>query len=235
MKYLLSLMIYLLIMIFAIRAQDYPSSVCIDQEGFYPKAQKVAIVTCRVKDNQFYVIRRSNLDTVYRGILSSVRHSSNSSLITRIADFSPLCKTGIFQVVVPGISISYPFRIEADVHRKAALASLKAFYYLRASEDLQPGYAGKWSRRGGHPDTAVTIHASAATPGRKMGSMIPTPCGWYDAGDYNKYIVNSGISTATLLSAFEDFAPYFDTLHTHIPPIGKNVPDILNETLYNLR
>ncbi len=61
------------------------------------------------------------------------------------------------------------------------------------------------------------------------------PGGWYDAGDYNKYIVNSGISTGTLLSAYEDFPAYFDTLNTHIPESGDRVPDILNEIIYNLR
>jgi endoglucanase len=65
--------------------------------------------------------------------------------------------------------------------------------------------------------------------------VISTPGGWYDAGDYNKYIVNSGISMGTLLSAYEDFKSYFDTLQTNIPGLTKAIPDILNEILYNLR
>jgi endoglucanase len=236
MKHNLSLLFCCLLVLSGISAQDTLSSVCIDQEGFYPKAPKIAVITGTVKSNIFYIIQTNNQDTVYRGTLSSARKSNNSSLITRIADFSLLNQDGIFQVKVPGTRISYPFRIEAKVHRAAAIASLKAFYYQRASAELQPEYAGKWSRREGHPDTAVLIHASAASPGRKAGTTISTPGGWYDAGDYNKYIVNSGISMYTLLSAFEDFSSYFDSLHTNIPPIGKkNIPDILNETLYNLR
>ncbi len=39
----------------------------------------------------------------------------------------------------------------------------------------------------------------------------------------------------TLLSAYEDFKTYFDTLHTNIPAVQKPIPDILNEILYNLR
>jgi endoglucanase len=96
-------------------------------------------------------------------------------------------------------------------------------------------YAGKWSRAAGHPDDSVIIHPSAASEYRKAGSLISAPGGWYDAGDYNKYIVNSGISMGTLLSAYEDFKPYFDTLHTHIPTLQKPIPDILNEIVYNLR
>ncbi|HEY0039120.1 MAG TPA: glycoside hydrolase family 9 protein, partial [Flavisolibacter sp.] len=63
----------------------------------------------------------------------------------------------------------------------------------------------------------------------------PSPYGWYDAGDYNKYIVNSGITMGTLLSAFEDFPDYYKKLNTNIPESEDVVPDILNEAVYNLR
>jgi endoglucanase len=115
------------------------------------------------------------------------------------------------------------------------VASLKGYYYQRVSMPLTERYAGKWARPAGHPDTAVLIHASAATTQRPEGTVISCLGGWYDAGDYNKYIVNSGITMGTLLSAYEDFADYFDTLKTNIPEEGNGVPDILNEAIYNLR
>ena len=234
-KWFLFLSIYSLLLSSGLQAQDSLCFIRLDQEGFYPNAPKIAVVTGPVKKMGFYVIAKNSPDTVYRGFLSSERHSLNSSLVTRIADFSSLIRTGIFYLVVPGCCFSYPFRIEQNVHHPSAIASLKAFYFLRASMTLEPEYAGKWSRKAGHPDKAVLIHSSAASANRKAGSLISTPGGWYDAGDYNKYIVNSGISTSTLLSAYEDFMSYFDTLHTHIPALEKSIPDILNEALYNLR
>ena len=36
--------------------------------------------------------------------------------------------------------------------------------------------------------------------------------GWYDAGDYGKYIVNSGITVFTLLELYEHFPAFMDTL-----------------------
>ncbi|HEY1167207.1 MAG TPA: glycoside hydrolase family 9 protein, partial [Chitinophaga sp.] len=39
----------------------------------------------------------------------------------------------------------------------------------------------------------------------------------------------------TLLSAYEDLSPYFDTLKTNIPESANNIPDLLDEVLYNLR
>jgi endoglucanase len=96
---------------------------------------------------------------------------------------------------------------------------------------LQKEWAGKWARPAGHSDQVILIHESAATTNRPAGSKISSPGGWYDAGDYNKYIVNSGITMATLLSAYEDFPGYFDSLTTHIPESGNALPDIIDEIL----
>ncbi len=235
MKLHLFRLLFLLSMTQWLQAQDSISNIRLDQEGFYPKRPKIAVIAEPENKISFYIIRENSPDTVYRGELSTIRFSLNSSLQTRIADFSALTQTGSFRLYVAGCCHSYSFRIEEKVHHPAAVASLKAFYFMRASMPLEPAYAGKWSRGAGHPDTAVIIHPSAVSAHRKAGSIISTPGGWYDAGDYNKYIVNSGISTGTLLSAYEDFKPYFDTLHTNIPALIKPVPDILNEILYNLR
>jgi endoglucanase len=223
-------------------AQDSLVYIRLDQEGFYPKAPKMAVLAGVFNKSSlynsdqtlFYIVRENSSDTVFRGELSPAKFSLNSSLQTRTADFGALTMKGIFRVWIGGLH-SYPFRVEEKVHHPAAVASLKAFYYQRVSMPLEAAYAGKWSRAAGHPDDSVIIHPSAASDNRKAGTVISTPGGWYDAGDYNKYIVNSGISTGTLLSAYEDFKFYFDTLHTNIPQLDKPVPDILNEVLYNLR
>jgi endoglucanase len=235
MNWPLKLSFCLLLLSSGVRSQDSTSFIGLNQEGFYPNAPKIAVLISAGDNNIFYIIRKSIPDTVFRGFLTSLRHSMNSSRVTRIADFSKLTRTGTFRVVVPGCRASYEFQIEEKVHHPSAVASLKAFYFQRASFSLEPEYAGKWARSAGHPDIAVIIHPSAASAERKSGSLISTPGGWYDAGDYNKYIVNSGISTSTLLSAYEDFGVYFDTLHVNIPALKKPIPDILNETLYNLR
>jgi len=241
MKYLFSLIVCLIAFTGRILAQDSTTAIRLDQEGFYPGAPKIAVIVysgntpSSIPGTVFFVLRENGGDTVFRGKLSGLRPSNNSSLSTRIADFSELKQQGSFRILVPGLRDSYYFRIKEKVHRPAALASLKAFYYLRASMALDPVFAGKWSRAAGHPDDSVIIHPSAVSANRKAGTIIATPGGWYDAGDYNKYIVNSGISTATLLSAYEDFEKYFDTLQTNIPSVGHGIPDILNEIIYNLR
>lgn len=78
------------------------------------------------------------------------------------------------------------------------------------------------------------MHPSAASTLRPAGTVIPSPKGWYDAGDYNSYIVNSGISTYSLLISYEHFSAYYDTLNLNIPESTNSVPDILDEIKWNL-
>ena len=190
-------------------AQSVTTRIKLNQLGFYPNAPKLAVVTGEVSATQFYITSTNLRDTVFTGMLSAEKQSTNSSTKTKWADFSSLKSKGSFVVLVPGLGHSYVFEISDAANKSAAVATLKGYYYQRASMPLEEPYAGKWHRSTGHPDDVVLIHASAATKERPEGTVIATPGGWYDAGDYNKYIVNSGISMGTLLSAYEDFPDYF--------------------------
>ena len=210
-------------------------AVHFNQVGFYPAVPKIAVVTGMPEKAPFYVLEAGTGDTVYRGQLSDTMQSAYSSAFTRLADFSPVKKHGRYALFVPGVGQSYAFRIAPGVHHQTGIDALKMFYYMRVSMALEAKYAGKWARPAGHPDTAVLIHPSAATPQRPAGTVVASPGGWYDAGDYNKYIVNSGITMGTLLSAYEDFAAYYDKLRIGIPESEDRLPDLLNEILVNLR
>ena len=211
-------------------------TIQLSQVGFYPSAPKVAIVTGKTEATTFYIVRaKTNGDTVFTGTLSAEKQSRNSSTVTRLAVFSSYTLKGKYVVVVPGAANSYSFIIDDKVYAQASAAALKAFYFQRSNETLTEQYAGKWNRPAGHPDTAVLVHPSAASSKRSAGSVIASRGGWYDAGDYNKYIVNSGITMGTLFSAYEDFPEYFKKLNTGIAESKDAIPDILNETIYNLR
>lgn len=207
----------------------------LNQSGFYSNAPKLCAITATTTERQFFITSVDLKDTFYRGNIGPEKQSANSSLKTHIADFSLFQRTGKYVVSVPGVGKSYPFEINNQIHRAVAIASLKGFYYQRVSMSLDERYAGTWHRPAGHADTQILIHPSAASLERPANTKISSPGGWYDAGDYNKYIVNSGITMGTLLSAYEDFHQYFDSLHINIPESNDLVPDILNEALYNLR
>ncbi len=210
------------------------SNIRLNQIGFYPNAQKIA-VWVGDKQDEFFILSENKRDTVLKRKLSPQRVNAISQKTTQIADFSEIKKVGKYVVAIPNIGVSYAFEIKSNIHREAAIASLKAFYYQRVSTELPEKYAGKWHRKAGHPDDKVLIHASASTTQRPEGTLISSPKGWYDAGDYNKYIVNSGITMATLLSIYEDYPDFFKSFEANIPESGNKIPDLLDETLWNLR
>jgi len=214
-------------------SQNGSDRIQLNQVGFIPNSKKIAVITGKTTSTKFFVTAHDKI--YFTGNLSEERQSKNSSTITRIADFSSFKTEGIYSISIPEVGNSFQFRIGKDVFNDVSKAVIKAFYFMRSDMPLEKKYAGQWARNGGHLDTKVLIHPSAASELRSTGTIISSPKGWYDAGDYNKYIVNSGITMATLFSAYEDFPQYFKNFKTDIPESGDAVPDILNEVLYNLR
>ncbi len=223
-----------LLLVTQTKAQSVSDLIRLNQIGFYPNAAKVAIIVGE-QSGPFQVTTADGRKVVFSGTLSEPRKNAISGKTARTADFSALRSAGTFVVTVPGLGQSYPFAIRPAVHREVAIGSLKGFYYQRASTGLPEQFAGQWHRPAGHPDTRVLIHPSAASATRPAGTTISSPWGWYDAGDYNKYIVNSGISMSTLLSLYEDFPDFCRTLVTNIPESRNKLPDLLDESLWNLR
>jgi endoglucanase len=231
--------VVLFILIFAsitqlLIAQDATSKIRLNQIGFYPVAPKIAVIVDD-KNSEFVVKSVKSGEVVFKSKLSDPHKSEFSPKVTRIADFSSVTKPGTYEISLPGQGDSYTFEIKSEVFSNLTKALIKAFYFQRMSTPLLPKYAGKWSRPEGHPDTQVIVHPAAASATRPAGTIISSPRGWYDAGDYNKYIVNSGITMGTLLSLYEDFPDYFDTVTINIPESGNGAPDLLNEVIWNLR
>jgi endoglucanase len=151
----------------------------------------------------------------------------------RILDFTSFDVPGTYLLKV-GSQISRPVHIGVNPFDSLSRASLKAYWFQRCSYAPSSPYAGRWARTLGHPDTAVVIHPSAATTARPAGSTIRSPGGWYDAGDYGKYVVNAGISTWTLLHLYQCATSHFDTLQLDEPPHPEK-SDLVDEILWELR
>ncbi|GAB3699636.1 glycoside hydrolase family 9 protein [Spirosoma flavus] len=235
-----SLLVGCLLTIHLIHAQSLlPANIRLNQLGFYPNAPKIAVLVNETGTSSagqpFQITSPDGKKVLFSGVLSGPRKNAISGKTTLQADFSGFKQTGTFVVVVPGLGQSYPFQIRPGVYRNLAAGSLKGFYYQRTATELPAKYAGQWARPAGHPDNHVLIHPSAASATRPAGSTIASPLGWYDAGDYNKYIVNSGITMGTLLSLYEDFPDFCKTLTNNIPESNNRLPDLLDESLWNLR
>jgi endoglucanase len=215
-------------------AQTKTDAIRLNQIGFYPDGPKLAIVV-ETSADLFHIATPDLSDTLFTGNLISAGKWEYSDETVKQADFSAFNTMGTFVVVVPGLGYSSAFDIKPCVHQEIARAATKAFYYQRMSLELTEPFAGKWHRPLGHPDNEVLVHSSAASEERPEGTVLSCPRGWYDAGDYNKYIVNSGISVYTLLAIYEHFPEYCQSLETNIPESGNTIPDVLDESLWNIR
>jgi endoglucanase len=204
-----------------------------NQVGFLPGSAKWAAVP-DVDAAFFSVVDARTGATVLRAPLGPGERWEPAQQTVRLADFSALTAPGSYRLRVDGLPDSLPFVVAPDAYAALNAAAIKAYYFNRASTALLPQYAGVYARAEGQPDTHVLVHASAAGPGRPEGTVISAPKGWYDAGDYNKYVVNSGISTYTLLAAYEQFPAFFRQQRLNIPESGNGIPDLLNEALWNL-
>ncbi len=225
---------FLSISVILVSAQQLSTDIRLNQIGFLPNAPKLAIIKSTTATT--FEIKSSDLSiTFFTGKLSAQFNWSASNENIKRADFSSFSTPGTYVLVIPDKGKSHPFTINAINFDALAKASLKAFYFNRASTALLQQNAGIYARSAGHPDNAVVVLPSAASTNRPAGSTISTPYGWYDAGDYNKYVVNSGISTFTLLSAYESSREYYDTLTWNIPESNNAIPDILDEALWNIK
>ncbi len=203
-----------------------------NQVGFLTNGQKqMAVVDAEGKDVQFKDESGKVVLTVTapKAEIWTPAGDTAASLV----DFTELKTAGTYQAYVGDEKIGHPIKIADDALEAAAKASLKFFYYQRASTALPEEFAGQWAREAGHPDTAVAYHKSTGHD-RMVEPKIASPKGWYDAGDYGKYIVNSGISTYTLLQLYQHNKEYFQKTSLNIPESKNEVPDILDEIRWNL-
>ncbi len=206
-------------------------TIQVNQIGYLSDGYKSAVVVG--PGEQFMLVSESTQELVYHGKLSEPAYWEASGETVRIAEFSSFTTPGNYHLQV-GDQTSYSFEISNNVYAYVAAAGVKAFYYHRVGLALDEQYAGIYARPAGHPDTSITIHASAATALRPEGSIISSPKGWYDAGDYNKYIVNSAIAVGTMMSLYEHYPHLVNQVETNIPESGNDTPDLLDEIRYNL-
>jgi len=210
-------------------------AIKVDQAGYLPTRPKLAMVTDARATGAFRVRRVRDGAEVAGGALGPAQSDPDTGDTVRVADFSTLTETGAFYLDVPGVGTSDEFDVAPDVYARAFLLTSRAFYGQRCGmavdlAPLHPGYAHAACHVAGTPNPDASLHASAGASGAVDGSG-----GWHDAGDYGKYVVNSGITTGELLWAYELFPERVGAVSLQIPESDNGVPDLLDEARWNLR
>jgi endoglucanase len=212
--------------------EEVAEKILFNQVGYISTAQKMALVADDVDE---VIIINSDGEEIMQITPGEPMFWDKSGDAVRKIDFSTLSEPGNYTIILPQFGVGAEIVIDNRPFEALTKAALRSFYFNRTAMPIEEQYGGIWARPAGHPDTIVYIHASATDQLRPEGTIISSPLGWYDAGDYNKYVVNSGITTFTLLQALEDFPEYYASLDINIPESGSGIPDILSEILYNLR
>jgi endoglucanase len=195
----------------------------LNQVGYLPRGEKVATVAGDA-GGEFQVLAETGGHAVFHGSLSGALTDEASGDRVVLADFSKVVVPGMYRLAV-GPKRSERFMISKDVYRDALRLTMRSYYGQRCgcAVDMGNGYKHAACHLAG------AYHASSG----KSGTMKSTG-GWHDAGDYGRYVVNGGLSTGTLLWAWEMFPQAMHDLKLDIPESGGKVPDVLAEVRWNL-
>lgn len=204
------------------------SQVFVNQAGY--KTDLPKIFYTNLTANSFEVVEVETGNTFFNGNLQLVNSNDPATgMAIRKGDFTLLNRNGNYFIKLNTNDTSYHFPINQNVFDEIYRKSLKAFYFQRCGSQLLFTHAGQYQRNICHTGDAF-FHSSTGQSGFKFSRG-----GWHDAGDYGKYIVNAGISTATLLMAYEYFPSLFGNDNLNIPESGNGTPDILDEAKYEVQ
>jgi len=221
-------------------------SIQVNQVGWLPAATKTAYVgnwlgtagPLPVDARRFRVIKAGDGETVLTGDLTARAPAdpwSGNDVYT--ADLSALNDAGRYRVAVPGIGVSDPFEIGADVYRPAARTVLRLFYHSRNGTPVVAPYADPGHER---PEGGVPARLDGRyhpSVGRSMLGCAGDACdggrpvrrGWFDAGDYGQYVPNAAPVWHAAGAAMDLGPERFGDGDLGIPESGNGVPDLLDE------
>lgn len=203
-------------------------NVALDQVGYTSASAKYVFATQSA--DSFSVLDASTGLVRFRGaLLSAIVSDPATGQIVSAGDFSSFTSQGRYFIVTSRGDSSYLFTIADTVFNAVYSAALKGFYYQRCGMLLDPAFAGVYT----HPACHTSTDAFFLAPAESTG-FSPLGGGWHDAGDYGKYVVNAGVTVGTLLLAYETLPEQFARDDIGIPESGNGVPDILDETRWEL-
>jgi endoglucanase len=173
-------------------------------------------------------------------------------------DFSAFKKPGEYRVFVPGIGVSGPFRVAADVWEAPFKAAMRGILAQRQGIDLGPPACAFTRERTFHPDDGVEFYqltipvqggqeaGEGGQPGRG-GNLIELAKrgllqrvtgvwgGYQDAGDWDT-LSHHLSATYDLLGLYDLNRAAFVRTKLSLPAaeMKNNLPDILDEALWQM-
>ena len=209
------------------------AAIHVDQVGYLTHHNKIAVVSGHGGES-FWLIDAKTNQTVYEGKLSAVQHDDNSGEDVSHADFTNFATPGAYRLVV-GDKSSYEFVIGDNVYAVPLVQNLRSFTLSRSNTPMSDPLTGLNIAQG-HPQTAnAEVYYSDNVTNK--GNHLDVSGGWYDAGDYGKYIPTGALASAELMLAYEAHPEHFTKGQLFFPQgvvNNTNMPDLLAEVKWEI-
>lgn len=230
-------------------------NIHLNQVGYLPNATKIAYLgqylgtdgPMPFSANKFEV--RSVFDgaLVYTNdVVLEKPNNPHSGHNIYALDFSNLKTKGYYFIKVPGVGVSFPFRVASDVYNEIFANAMLGSYHQRASTELTSDYT-RFTHGPAHMEDAYVMpHNPIASwfknkygdkayyPSNLSGQFIDATKGHYDAGDYGKYVVNGAYYISFILNGYDAFPEKLTSDAVGIPESGNGIPDIIDEVKWEL-
>ena len=159
---------------------------------------------------------------------------------SNIINFSNITQPGWYQLQSHSTT-SAPFQIVDNVYQGLTERLVKALYLQRSGSVIVDQATGM-NRPKSHIQDAVIFRSDDF---HQAGTQLDMTGGWYDAGDYGKYVATTTITIARLLEAYRQAPMLFNTKDSttenslaNVSSVRKGtvnqLPAVLEEALYGL-
>jgi len=211
--------------------------VKVNQVGYLTDQAKLAIVEGKLSGSaSFSLIDRSSKKIVFTGTLgpSALDYASGQEVSS--ADFSAFASEGDYLLAVDGVGRSYPFVINDNPYDEALMTLVRSYALQSSGVSIEDPITGLKLEAGHLQDKEARIFFDDGVS--RKGETIDVSGGWYDAGDFGKYINPAAVTVAQLMLAYELYPDAFAAGQLELPKgvtaVTANSTDLLDVVRYEL-
>ncbi|GAA0370832.1 cellulase [Micromonospora gifhornensis] len=223
---------------------DTGPRVRVNQVGYLPHGPKNATVVTDATEALPWQLKSASGAVLASGTTTPRGVDPASDQNVHSVDFSSYRTPGQGVTLTVDGEVSHPFDISGTIYEQLRSDALQFFYIQRSGIAIDGDLVGEeYARPAGHLGVAPNQGDTdvPCQPG-VCDYRLDVRGGWYDAGDHGKYVVNGGIATYQLLSAFErtknaataGFGADLGDGTLRLPERDNGVPDILDEARWEL-
>ncbi|HJQ23562.1 MAG TPA: glycoside hydrolase family 9 protein [Blastocatellia bacterium] len=211
----------------AFTAHAVDTRIRLNTVGFLPEHDKRASIAAPC--SEFSVNDEASGKAVFRGKTLGPVHNADTGEDLYVADFSVLRRPGLYHLEAAGVGRSAVFRISNEVYNFAFYTAVRAMTLWRCGTAVRGTHAATVYAHGACHLEDAWLDAVGGGHTRRDATG-----GWHDAGDYNKYVVNSGVTVGTMLLAWEQFGDRIRRVALDLPDKNTGLPDYLSEIKWEL-